>query len=285
MSSYSQNIRDAKSDVKFLKGQVMHVSGIPTENVKYATLENFFNNYVPDANNIDGNIYLSFKRASSDVYLQFHTAEENAALNSLEKMNEDAKKNDGKIRLHGQEIKCRILEGEEEKQFWYNIENMPANKNCRNKRYIRLGVGCRDTAAAKLAEYASQKLMEKNEARKNIANAKFLKGQILYVTELPTTFVNFGLLKDFFNEYVPVAYADYEQGSSEAFIRFRPKKVNTAVRALEEMKEDAKNNNGKILFYGHEIKCRVLEGEEEERFWDDCFKKREKHVLFLYLWE
>lgn len=130
-------------------------------------------------------------------------------------MNEDAKKNDGKIRLHGQEIKCRILEGEEEKQFWYNIENMPANKNCRNKRYIRLGVGCRDTAAAKLAEYASQKLMEKNEARKNIANAKFLKGQILYVTELPTTFVNFGLLKDFFNEYVPVAYADYEQGSSE----------------------------------------------------------------------
>jgi lupus La protein len=142
-----------------------------------------------------------------------------------------------------------------------------------------------DYWAKEIAENKERKAAEKalknqkkNETRKNTDDAHsavhFLKGQVLQVTGLPTENVSIALLKEFFNKYAPVAYAVYEQGSSEASLRFQSSEENAAVNALEKMNEAAKETDGKIQFQGHELQCKVLEGEEEEKYWADFTKNK-----------
>uniref|UniRef100_A0A914ZC05 Uncharacterized protein n=1 Tax=Panagrolaimus superbus TaxID=310955 RepID=A0A914ZC05_9BILA len=129
----------------------------------------------------------------------------------------------------------------------------------------------------KAAEKALKNQM-KNETRKKTDDAHsavhFVKGQVMRVSGLPTENVGFSVLKDFFNKYAPVAYAVYEQGSSEASLRFLSTEENAAVKALEKMNEAAKESDGKILFQSQEIECKVIEGEEEEKYWADFTKNK-----------
>uniref|UniRef100_A0A914P2H5 Uncharacterized protein n=1 Tax=Panagrolaimus davidi TaxID=227884 RepID=A0A914P2H5_9BILA len=129
----------------------------------------------------------------------------------------------------------------------------------------------------KAAKKAS-KNQKKNETRKNTDDAHsavhFLKGQVLQVAGLPTENVTIALLKEFFNKYAPVAYVVYDQGSSEASLRFRSSEENAAVNALGKMNEAAQETDGKIQFLGHELQCKVLEDEEEEKYWADFTKNK-----------
>jgi lupus La protein len=135
-----------------------------------------------------------------------------------------------------------------------------------------------ETKELKAAEKAL-KQQKKFESRKKEENAHsathFLKGQVMHVNGLPTEGdIDIKLLKDFFSKYAPVAYAVYEPGSSEASLRFQSAEENAANKALEKINEAAKETDGRTLFQGKEIECKVLEGEEEEKYWADFSKNK-----------
>uniref|UniRef100_A0A914Y1U9 XRRM domain-containing protein n=1 Tax=Panagrolaimus superbus TaxID=310955 RepID=A0A914Y1U9_9BILA len=89
------------------------------------------------------------------------------------------------------------------------------------------------------------------------------------VAGLPIENIDFNVIKEFFMQYGIVAYADYTDGTSDACIRFEPDEENIAIKVLEKINETAKKSNGKVIFNGTEIECKVLEGEEEKKYWND----------------
>uniref|UniRef100_A0A914Y3P6 XRRM domain-containing protein n=1 Tax=Panagrolaimus superbus TaxID=310955 RepID=A0A914Y3P6_9BILA len=205
MSFNSLNSSDSQSAAKFLKGQVIHVSGLPTKNVNFGTLKDFFNNYAPDTYKVYEHGFLYYKQGSSEASLQFHTTEENAAVKALKKMNEDAKETDGKIRFRGHEIKCRVLEGEEEEKFWLdyaenmsdNAQNMSTYEYHREKPLSDFERRYREAIEMKIAENAMKKQKKKDQSgKKTDFTAKFFKGQVLHVSGLPTEMLHW-ILKIF----------------------------------------------------------------------------------------
>uniref|UniRef100_A0AC34FY77 La protein n=1 Tax=Panagrolaimus sp. ES5 TaxID=591445 RepID=A0AC34FY77_9BILA len=167
-----------------------------------------------------------------------------------------------------------------------SAENFAKNEDTKKYKDIEVTrMMQNDYWAKEIAENKERKAAEKalknqmkNETRKKTDDAHsavhFVKGQVMHVSGLPTENVGFSILKEFFNKYAPVAYAAYEQGSSEASLRFLSSEENAAVKAMEKMNEAAKESDGKILFQGQEIQCKVLDGEEEEKYWADFTKNK-----------
>jgi len=69
-------------------------------------------------------------------------------------------------------------------------------------------------------------------------------------------------VKDFFNEFGDVGFADFEMGDTEGYIRMR--EANTAASTIEKAKE---KGEGKIVIKDSEIETRIVEGEEELKYW------------------
>uniref|UniRef100_A0A914PW96 Uncharacterized protein n=1 Tax=Panagrolaimus davidi TaxID=227884 RepID=A0A914PW96_9BILA len=101
--------RKTHSPVRFLKGQIMHVSGLPTENSSIASLKKFFNDYGIVA-------YVAS--------IRFQSTEKDAAVKALEKMNESCYE----IPFQGQIIQCKVLESEAEENYWVNFQNDKISK-------------------------------------------------------------------------------------------------------------------------------------------------------------
>jgi len=69
-------------------------------------------------------------------------------------------------------------------------------------------------------------------------------------------------VKDFWGEFGDVGFADFEKGDTEGYIRM--KEANTAASTIEKAKE---KGEGKIVIKDSEIETRVVEGEEELKYW------------------
>jgi len=74
-------------------------------------------------------------------------------------------------------------------------------------------------------------------------------------------------LKEQLNSMEPVHWVDYDEGESEAKIRFTNE--NGAVRGWEKALE---SGDGKFILGENEIEGRVLEGTEEEEHWQELIK-------------
>jgi lupus La protein len=120
---------------------------------------------------------------------------------------------------------------------------------------------------AKEAQIQAKK--DKVEADESqILKDRYTKGAILHLKNLPTD-TNRTELKEQLNKIEPVHWVDYEDGETEAKIRFTTE--NGAVRGWE--KAQASGEDGKFKIGDNEIEGRVLEGTEEEEHWQDLIKQ------------
>ncbi|KAJ1367344.1 hypothetical protein KIN20_028240 [Parelaphostrongylus tenuis] len=109
----------------------------------------------------------------------------------------------------------------------------------------------------------AQKIAEHAEKLHAKANAHFVKGLILSVSGLPED-CTMAAIKEFFKKFGDVGYVVYENGQSKAEIRFAGEE-NGAQEAWN--KAVAEGTDGKVIFQEKELIGKVLEGEEEEKYW------------------
>ncbi|KAI6201326.1 hypothetical protein M3Y96_00829800 [Aphelenchoides besseyi] len=116
----------------------------------------------------------------------------------------------------------------------------------------------------------AKKLEQIAEQERSVLAAHFVKGVVLEVSGFDSQNTKYEDLKTFFKKYGPVAFVAYENGNENAKIRFDDGE-NSAKKAWENALE---KNDGKIMFKDQELTGKVLEGEEEEKYWADFTKTK-----------
>lgn len=111
------------------------------------------------------------------------------------------------------------------------------------------------------------KKKEREEAEAAFFQSQKVSGSVLHLKGLPAEGTRENL-KELFDNFAKVKWVDYSKGEPEAYLRFI--EADKAAPALEEAK---KANDGKVILCGAELEVRVLEGEEEEKFWKDTIAK------------
>ncbi|EFO19002.2 La domain-containing protein [Loa loa] len=109
------------------------------------------------------------------------------------------------------------------------------------------------------------------QAKKNLEMVHFVKGLVLSVENLPKEDCDLTKIKDFFKQFGDVQYVVYEKGDEKAQIRFGGEENGAAVAWKTAVE---KGEDGKIMFGGNELKGTVLEGKEEEEYWNNFSKKK-----------
>ncbi|PAV67695.1 hypothetical protein WR25_04214 [Diploscapter pachys] len=117
-------------------------------------------------------------------------------------------------------------------------------------------------AAEKLAKLAkkNEELAAKRAAKQMV---HFTKGLILAVENVPKN-ASVNELKEFFNQFAKVGYIVHEPDQTNAEIRFEGTE-DAAKTAWEKAQSDSEG--GKVMFKENELTGRVLEGEEEDKYW------------------
>lgn len=98
------------------------------------------------------------------------------------------------------------------------------------------------------------------EERQRVIDAMTV-GAVLHISNITATDTEREAIKNYFSDYFPVAWVDFDTGDSKACVRFEEAK---AEEALEKAKAA---NDGKIIINSCEVEVRVLEGEEEIVHW------------------
>uniref|UniRef100_A0A915PRA1 Uncharacterized protein n=1 Tax=Setaria digitata TaxID=48799 RepID=A0A915PRA1_9BILA len=125
--------------------------------------------------------------------------------------------------------------------------------------------------AARAAKQAKKKAAEAESKKKNLEIVCFVKGLVLSVENLPKEGCDLAKVKEFFKQFGDVQYVVYEKGDEKAQIRFGGEEngADIAWKAAVE-----KGENGKVMFGENELKGTVLQGEEEEEYWNNFSKKK-----------
>lgn len=111
------------------------------------------------------------------------------------------------------------------------------------------------------------KRKEREEAEAAFYASQKVNGSVLHLTGLPAEGTRENL-KELFDNHAKVKWVDYSKGEPEAFLRFV--EADKAKMALEAVQA---GNDGKVTLMGADLTVRVLEGEEEEKFWKDTISK------------
>ena len=77
------------------------------------------------------------------------------------------------------------------------------------------------------------------------------------------------LIKAKFHPFTEMPWIDFNKGDTEAWVRLN--EANTAKIVLEKV---LAADDGKLIIGDREVNCRIVEGEEETRFWRDIHEKR-----------
>lgn len=107
-----------------VSGSVLHLKGLPKEGTR-ENLKELFDNYAKVK-------WVDYSKGEPEAFLRFVEADK-----AKMAMESAAKVNDGKIILHEAELEVRVLEGEEEEQFWKDtikkLVEAKKNKNARGR--------------------------------------------------------------------------------------------------------------------------------------------------------
>lgn len=112
------------------------------------------------------------------------------------------------------------------------------------------------------------KRQEREDAKNAFYKSQKVAGSVLHLKGLPAEGTRENL-KELFDNHAQVKWVDYSKGEPEAYLRFA--EANKAQFALDEVKKA--NEEGKVILRGAELEVRVLEGEEEETFWQNTIEK------------
>lgn len=115
----------------------------------------------------------------------------------------------------------------------------------------------------KYKEQKEKKLKEKEAIKNEMEKEKIMRGCLLKLTGV-TDELNWEKLKTFFNLFASVAFVDFDKNKNEAILRFSNE--GDAKLALE--KAIAANEENKLIVSNVELSGSVIEGEEEEKYWE-----------------
>jgi len=116
-----------------------------------------------------------------------------------------------------------------------------------------------------------------DESKKSVYAPIFVKGIILQVQGVPKEKLDLEnsketikALKDFFQPYGEVAFIALVEGQDKVEVRFKTTEENYAAKVWEAVVKAAPDGN--VKFEDAELTARVLEGEEEQRYWAEFTK-------------
>lgn len=132
------------------------------------------------------------------------------------------------------------------------------------------------------ADYHSRKLNERakkkeeallkrgDHAKKQIEHKqlKFERGCVLHITGLNET-TSREDFKSCFEPHGTIAWVDYVKGDPDAWVRFTEPKAESVLGTVTEA------GGGKLEIKGIEVVAKVVEGEEEDKYWEKTFKAKE----------
>ncbi|KAH0951684.1 hypothetical protein HN011_012258 [Eciton burchellii] len=125
------------------------------------------------------------------------------------------------------------------------------------------------------ADYAAEKAKEKEERRKradrskksaaegkeskdNQANNKLPKGSVIFFSGVSKTCTREDVKECLDKFDADIAYIDFQRGNTEGWVRLQGE--NAAKPLLDKTEEN------KVTIHDNEVTCRILEGEEEEKY-------------------
>lgn len=110
-----------------------------------------------------------------------------------------------------------------------------------------------------------QKKREEEERQRVID--QMTVGAVLNITDIAAD-TEREAIKNYFSDFAPVAWVDYDTGDTKAVVRFEE-----AGKAEEVLEKAKAANDNKIVINNAEVEVRVLEGEEEIVHWRKILKE------------
>lgn len=117
-------------------------------------------------------------------------------------------------------------------------------------------------------EKRKEELEKKTNEHLGKLNNENLLGALIHLGELaPETTRE--LIKEKFTPFTKMPWVDFNKGDPEAWVRLN--EANTAKDVLEKV---LAAGDGKLVINNKEVKSRIVEGEEEDKFWKEANEKR-----------
>ncbi|XP_003700046.1 la autoantigen-like [Megachile rotundata] len=225
---YNEEYRKAQ------EARTIYLKGFPLNDTNIEKLKTFFSVYEPFENIImrkylDKEKKLQFK---GSIFIQFKTLE------------------DAKAFMARDPIKYGETELIRKWSADYNVEKTKEKEERRQKRSEGKGKK-HDNAKEKEADHSGEE--EENEK-----DASLPKGCVIHFTDAPDKCTREDIKERLGELDASIAFVDFKIGDQEGWVRLQGE--NSAKAVVDKMKDS------KVLIHGKEVTCRVLEGEEEQKY-------------------
>ena len=225
---YNEEYRKAQ------EARTAYVKGFPLHDMNIEKLKNFFSAFDPFENIImrkyhDKEKKLQFK---GSVFVQFKTME------------------DAKAFMARESVKYGETELIKKWSADYSVEKAKEKEDRREKR-SEMKAKKNDNAKEKDGE-------ESGDEDENEKDSALPKGCVIHFSDAPDKCTREDIKERLGELEASVAFVDFKMGDKEGWVRLQGE--NSAKPVVDKMKE------GKVSIRDTEVPCRVLEGEEEEKY-------------------
>lgn len=226
---YDQEYRKAQ------EAKTAYVKGFPLKDMTIEKLKSFFNAFEPYENIImrkyhDKEKKLHFK---GSIFVQFKTLE------------------DAKAFMDRESVKYEETELIRKWSVDYSAEKVKEKEDRRQKRSE---IKAKKSEAKKGKDEESGDEEEKEKEKESTLP----KGCVIHFTDAPEKCTREDIKERLGELEASIAFVDFKMGDKEGWVRLQGE--NSAKPVVDKMKE------GKVLIREEEVTCRVLEGEEEEKY-------------------
>lgn len=225
---YNEEYRKAQ------EARTVYVKGFPLQDTNIEKLKTFFSSYEPFENIVmrkylDKEKKLQFK---GSIFVQFKTLE------------------DAKAFMGREPIKYGETELIRKWSADYSVEKVKEKEDRRQKR---------SEGKTKKNESAKEKEDDQSgEEDENEKDSALPKGCVIHFSDVPNKCTREDIKERLGELDASIAFVDFKMGDQEGWVRLQGE--NSAKAVIDKMKE------GKVLIHSKEVTCRILEGEEEEKY-------------------
>ncbi|KOC63739.1 La protein like protein [Habropoda laboriosa] len=224
---YNEEYRKAQ------EARTAYIKGFPLKDINIEKLKAFFSAYEPFENIImrkyqDKDKKLQFK---GSIFVQFKTLE------------------DAKAFMARESVKYGDTELIKKWSADYSLEKAKEKEDRRQKR---------SEMKAKKSESAKEKNDESGEDDESEKDSSLPKGCVIHFTDAPEKCTREDIKERLGELDASIAFVDFKIGDKEGWIRLQGE--NSAKAVVDKMKDS------KVLICDKEVTCRILEGEEEEKY-------------------
>ncbi|KZC11665.1 PREDICTED: la protein homolog [Dufourea novaeangliae] len=220
---------------KAQEARTTYVKGFPLNDTNIEKLKTFFNDFEPYENIImrkysDKDKKLQFK---GSIFVQFKTLE------------------DAKAFIARESVKYGDTELIRKWSADYSVEKAKEKEERKQKRS--------ETKAKKNNTGKEKDDDESGEENENEKESSALpKGCVIHFSDVPEKCTREDIKERLSELQASIAFVDFKMGDKEGWVRLQGE--NSAKTVVDKMKDS------KVLIHDKEVTCRILEGEEEEKY-------------------